>query len=149
MPDDTAPFPGALSFQQSFDGQFDRPKLLIAPDNFNGLSLVVGRKEGECLDQVQQIVLIEHPGYQALLVIWSAGAMLQVINCAWIGVSPAVEVFFAMSSDSPELGFLAAGGDDKLVIEKKWGAAFTLDATLFAVTEHLVNGLGDGILDFR
>jgi len=52
-----------------------------------------------------------------------------------------------MGSDGAELGFVAAGGDNKLVVEKQWRAALALGTALFAVAQHLVDSLGNRLLD--
>jgi len=51
--------------------------------------------------------------------------------------------------DGTELGLLAAGGDHELVVIKQWHTAFALGPSLLAVTQHLVDGLDHGLLDFR
>ena len=147
MPDDAAALAGALSFQQALDRQLDGPELLVTSNDLDGLALVVGRKEREGADQVQQIVPVEHPGHQSLLVIGAALAVLQVVHRTGIGIGPAVEVLLAVRGDSAELGLLAAGGDDDLVVIEQRRAAFPFGAALLAVAQQLVNGFGDGVLD--
>ena len=52
-----------------------------------------------------------------------------------------------MGRDGAELGLLAAGGDHELVVIKQRRTAFALGPALLAVAQHLVDGLGDGLLD--
>ncbi len=145
VPDDTAPFARVAALQQLLDGQLDRTKLLIAPHDLDGLPLVVGRKQGERTDEIKQVVLVHHPGDQPLLVIRATGAMSEVIDCSRMGVGPAVKMLFTIRGDRPELGLLAAGGDHKLIEIKERRASFAPDTALLTVTQHLVDGLGEGV----
>ena len=72
VPDDAAALAGVLALQQALHRQLDGAELLVAPHDLDGLALVVGRKEREGADEVQQIVAVEHPGHQALLIIGAA-----------------------------------------------------------------------------
>ena len=72
--------------------------------------------------------------------------MIEVIERSRIGVGPAVKIPFTPRGDRPKLGLLATGGDHKLIeIKERW-ASFACDTTLLAVAQHLVDGLGDGVL---
>ena len=147
VPDDTAALAGVLASQQTLHREFDGAELLVAPHDLDGLALVVGRKEREGADEVQQIVAVEHPGNQALLIVGAAAAVREVVHRAGIGIGPAVEVFLAMGGDGAELGLVAAGGNDDLVVIKERRAAFAFGASLLAVTLNLVDRFGDGVLD--
>ena len=147
MPDDAAALAGALAFQQSLDGQLDGAELLVASDDLDGLALVVGRKEREGADEVEQVVAVEHPGHESLLVVGAAAAVVQIIHRSGIRVGPAVEIFLAVGGDGAELGLLPAGGDDELVVIEERCTAFALGAALLAVAQQLVDGFGDGLLD--
>ena len=74
-------------------------------------------------------------------------AVIQIVHGAGIGIGPAVEVLLAVGGDGAELGLLAAGGDDDLVVIEQRCAAFALGAALFAVAQQLVDGFGDGVFD--
>ena len=78
MPDDAAALPWALACQKAFDRQFDGAELLVAAHDLDGLTLIVGRKEGEGADEVQQVVAVEHSGNQALLIVGAAAAVVQI-----------------------------------------------------------------------
>ena len=147
MPDDAAALAGVLACQQALHGQLDGAELLVAAHDLDRLALVVGRKEGEGADQVEQIVAVEHAGHQALLIVGAALAVFQIVHRAGIGIGPAVEIFLAVGGDGAELGLLAAGGNDDLVVIEKRRAAFALGPALFAVAQHLVDGFGDGVFD--
>ena len=75
MPDDAAPRPRTPAFQQTLHGPLHRPELLVAPDDLDGLALVVDREQGEGADEVEQIAGVEHPGGEALLIVRAAGAV--------------------------------------------------------------------------
>ena len=72
--------------------------------------------------------------------------MLKVVDRSRMGIGPAVEMLFAVCGNRPELGLLAAGGDHKLIEIKERRTSFACDTTLLAVAQHLVDGLGDGVL---
>ena len=146
VPDDAAPFARVGALQQSLHGQLDRAKLLVASHNLDGLPSVVGRKQSERADEIKQVALVHHPGDQPLLVVWAACAMIEVVDRSRMGVGPAVEMLFTMRGDRPELGLLATGGDHKLIEIKERRTSFACDTTLLAVAQHLVDGLGDGVL---
>ena len=151
MPDDAAAFARALSLQQAFYRKLHGAELLVVPHHFDGRTLLVGGEEGEGADDVEQIVAVKHPGNQTLLVIWAAVSMLQLINRTRKGIRPALKVFLAVGRNSPELCFLAAGGDDELVVVEERRATLavagpTIVSTLLAVTQKLVNGFGYWLL---
>ena len=147
VPDDAAPLPGALAFEEALHRQLDGAELLVAPHDLDRLALVVRRKEGEGADQVQEVVAVEHPGDEALLVVGAAAAVGDLVHRPGIGIGPAVEVLLAVGRDGAELGLVPAGGDDDLVVVEEGRAALALGAALLAVAEQLVDGLGDGVLD--
>ena len=63
---------GRLAFQQTLHGQLDGAELLIAPDDLDRLAFVVGGEEREGADEVEQVVAVEHPGHEPLLVVGAA-----------------------------------------------------------------------------
>ena len=148
VPDDAAALAGVRAFQQALDRQLDRAELLVAAHDLDGLAFVVGGKEGEGADQIEQVVAVEHAGHQALLVVGTAGAVIQILHGAGIGVGPAEKEPLAVGGDGAELGLLAAGGDHELVVIKQRRTAFALGPALLAVAQHLVDGFGHGLLDF-
>ena len=77
VPDDAAALAGVLAFEEALHRQLDGAELLVAAHDLDGLALVVRREEREGADQVQQVVAVEHPGHQALLVIGAAAAVVQ------------------------------------------------------------------------
>ena len=143
VPDDAAALAGALAFQEALHRQLDGAELLVAPHDLDRLALVVGGEQGEGADDVEQVVPVEHPGDEALLVVGAAAAVVQIVHRTGIRVRPAVEVLFAVGGDGAELGLLPAGGDDELVVVKERRAALAFGAALLAVAEELVDGLGD------
>ena len=126
VPDDAAALAGSLAFQQALHGQLHGAELLIAPHNLDDLAFVVGGKQREGADDVQQVIAVEHPGNEALLIVGAAAAVFQIIQRPWKRVCPAIEVFFAVGGDGAELRFLPAGGDDELVVIEERRAAFAL-----------------------
>jgi hypothetical protein len=79
MPDDTAPLARSSTLQEALDRELYRPELLIAADDLDDLSLVVGAEQREGADDVEEIVPIQHAGHKALLVVGTAGAMLKIV----------------------------------------------------------------------
>ncbi len=148
MPDDAAALTGIASFQKALDRQLDCAELLVASHYLNSLAPIIRREQCEGADKVKQVIAIQHPRHQPLLIVGAAGAMLQIIYRARIGIRPSVEVLLAVSGDGAELSFIAAGGDNDLVVVEQRRAAFALGAALLAVAEDLVDGLWDGIIDF-
>ena len=147
MPDDTTALAWALTFQQALDCQFYGAELLVAAYDLDGLAFVIGGEQGKGTDEVQQVVAVQHPGDQSLLIVGGTSSVLQFVHCAGIGVSPAVEVFLAVSCDGAELGLDAARSDNDLIVKEKLCTAFAFSPTLFAVTQHLVDCFGDGVFD--
>ena len=147
VPDDATALAWALPFQQTLDRELYCTELLVAPYDLDGLTPVVGREQGKSADDVQQVVAIQHPGDQSLLIVGTACSVFQFVQRERIGISPAVEVFFAMSSDGAELRLLAAGGNNDLIVKEKRCAAFTFGPTLFTVAQQLVDCFGDGVSD--
>ena len=137
---------GLFPSKQAFHGQFYGAKLLIAPNDLDRLALVVGGEQREGADEVEQIVAVQHPGHETLLVVGAAAAVFQVVQRARKRVRPAVEVLFVVGGDSAEFGFLPAGGYNELVVIEERRAAFALGAALLAVAEQLVDGLGNRFL---
>ena len=82
VPDDAAALARGLAFQQSLHGQLDGAELLVAADDLDGLALVVGGEQREGADEVEQVVAVEHPGHEALLVVGAAAAVLQIVHGA-------------------------------------------------------------------
>lgn len=58
-------------------------------------------------------------------------------------------MLFVVRGDRPELSVLAARRDNELIEVEKRRAAFALRAALFAITEELVDGLGNRLLYLR
>ena len=146
VPDDAAALAGTLALQQTLHRQLHGAELLVAPDDLDDLALVVGREQGEGADDVEQVVAVQHPGHEALLVVGAAAAVLQIVHRTRKRVGPAVEVLFAVGGDGAELRLLPAGGDEELVVVEERRAAFALGAALLAVAEELVDGFGDRLL---
>ncbi len=73
--------------------------------------------------------------------------MGDLVHRPGIGIGPAVEVLLAVGRDGAELGLVAAGGDDDLVVVEEGRAALAFGAALLAVAEQLIDGLGDRVLD--
>ncbi len=71
---------GVLSFQQALHRQLHGAELLVASDDLDDLAFVVGREQGESADDVEQVVPVQHPGDKALLVVWAAAAVLQIVQ---------------------------------------------------------------------
>ena len=92
VPDDAAALAGVLAFQQALHRQLHRAELLVAAHDLDRLAFVVGGKQGEGADQIEQVVAVEHAGHQALLVVGTAGAVFQIVHGAGIGVGPAVKI---------------------------------------------------------
>jgi len=147
VPDNAAALARVLPRQQTLHRQLDGAELLVAPHDLDGLALVVGRKQGERADEIQQIVAVEHPCDQALLIVGAAPTVGQIVHCAGIGIGPAVKVFLTIGRDRAELGLLAAGGNEDLVVIKERCTALSLRTALLAVTKQLIDGFGDGVFD--
>ena len=73
---------GFLPFQQALHRQLDGAELLVAAHDLDGLAFVVGGKQREGADEVEQVVAVEHPGDEALLVVGAAGAVFQIVHRA-------------------------------------------------------------------
>src|ERR1700730_10806976 len=94
MPDDATALAGSSSFKQALYCQLDGAELLVASDDLDDLAFVVGREQGEGADDVEQVVAIQHPGHEALLVVWAAAAVLQIVHRTWKRVCPPEEKLF-------------------------------------------------------
>lgn len=129
--------------------QLDGAELLVASDDLDDLAFVVGGEQGEGADDVEQVVPVQHSGDEALLIVWAAAAVLQIVHRSWERVGPAVEVLFVVRGDRAELGLLPASRDDELIIIKKQRAPLALRAALLAVAKELVNGFRDRFLHLR
>ena len=149
VPDDAAALAGRLAFQQALHGQLDGAELLVTSDDLDDLALVVGGEQREGADDVEQVVAVEHPGHEALLVVRAAAAVLQIVHRTRKRVRPAIEMLFVVRGDGAELRLLPAGGDDELIVVEKRRAAFALGAALLAVSQELVDGFGDRLLHLR
>ena len=99
------------------------------------------------MNQVEQIVSVEHSSHKALLVVGAACTVFQLVDGPRIRVSPAVEVLLAVGGDGSELCLLSTGCNHELVVEEKRRAALAFSPTLFAVAHQLIDGLGDGVFD--
>ena len=97
----------------------------------------------------EQVVPVEHTGDEALLVVRAAAPCSRSSTVRGIRVGPTVEVLLAVRSDRAELRLLAAGRHDELVVVEQRRTALALGPALLAVTEQLVDRLGDGVLDLR
>src|SRR5438094_290790 len=62
VPDNTAALLFVFALKQSFDRELHRPELLIPPDDLDGLAFVIRGEQGERADEVEEVVLIQHPG---------------------------------------------------------------------------------------
>ena len=118
MPDNAAALAGVGTFQQALHPQFHRPELLVAAHDLDGLTLVVGGKEGKGADQIEQVVAVEHASDQALLVVGRTGTVVQVLHCARVRIGPTEKKPFAVGGDGTEFGLLPAGGHHELVVVK-------------------------------
>src|SRR5207249_6601336 len=139
----------SFSSQEAFHGQFHGAELLVAPDDFDGLALVVGGEQCEGADDVEQVVAVKHPGHEALLVVGAAAGVLQVIQRTRKRVGPAVEILLAVGGDGAEFRFLPTGGNNELVEIKERRTAFALSPALLAVTEELADSFRDRFLHLR
>ncbi|MPM07749.1 hypothetical protein SDC9_54056 [bioreactor metagenome] len=74
--------------------------------------------------------------------------MIEVIQCAWVGIRPTVKMFFTVGSDSPKFSFLAASGNYDLIEIEERCTTFSFCPTLLAVTQYLVYGFRYGVFDF-
>ena len=124
MPDNAAALAGVGAFQQALYPQLHSAKLLLAAHDLDRLAFVVGRKQGEGADQIEQVVAVEHAGHQTLLVVGTAGAVFQILHSAGIGIGPAEKQPLAVGGDGAELGLLTAGDDHELIVIKQRPTAF-------------------------
>ena len=147
MPNNTTAFLPVCARQQTADGFLDRTKLLVAADDFDQLAFVVGLEQRKRPYQAKQVILVQHTGHQALLVIGAAGAVLQIVQAFGVGIGPAVEVALCVRCDGSKLRLLAAGGNNELIEIEELRNAFFLFASLLAVAHHLVYRFGDRFLD--
>ena len=83
VPDDAAALARGFAFQQALHCELYGAELLIAPDDLDRLALVVRREQREGANDVEQVVAVQHARHEALLVVWAAAAVFQIIQrCA-------------------------------------------------------------------
>jgi len=149
VPYNAAAFAAALSFDQALDRQLHGTELLISPYYLDDFALLVSGEQREGTDDVEQVVPVQHPRHEALLIVRAAATVFEIIQRARKRVRPAIKVLLAVGCDRAELCFLTARYDEELIEVKKWRTAFALGTPLLAVSKQLIYGLRDGFFHLR